>query len=232
MSDESYAWQPLGRLRSPWPEKFGVPRQPGLTRAQCRLELDPRVVEPEALRGLEGFSHLWILFVFHQVPAGGSRCTVRPPRLGGNERMGVFATRSGFRPNRIGLSAVRLVGIEGLSLRLLGGDFVDGTPVVDIKPYVPWSDAIADAHSDWSAMPPPRHPVRFTPAAQQQLAEHPCRDELHPLIVETLGLDPRPGYRAAASPRPYGVRLLDVDVRFTREPDAFVVQAIVPVDGP
>jgi tRNA (adenine37-N6)-methyltransferase len=226
MHDEPHTWRPLGHLRSPWPDKFGVPRQAGLTQASCRLELDPAMVDAEALRGLETFSHLWILFVFHRIPHGDARSTVRPPRLGGNARMGVLATRSGFRPNRIGLSAVRLVGIDGLRLRLLGGDFVDGTPVVDIKPYVPWSDAIADAHAEWSSGPPDRCPVSFTAPAERQLAAHPRHAELRPLIVETLALDPRPAYQREATERVYGMRLLDVDVHFTRAPDGFVVQAI------
>jgi tRNA (adenine37-N6)-methyltransferase len=223
-------WQSLGILRTPWPEKFGVPRQAGLTRAACRLVFDPAIVDVEMLRGLEAFSHLWILFVFHRLPAT-SRSTVRPPRLGGNARVGVFATRSGFRPNRIGCSAVRLVGIEGLSLALEGGDFVDGTPVVDIKPYLPWSDAIPDARADWSAEPPARFSVRFDAAAERQLAVHARAIELQSLIIETLSLDPRPSYLEDSPDRRYGVRILDVDVRFTRDAEAFVVQEIVSAAG-
>lgn len=229
MAAEGNTWRPLGILRSPWPAKFGVPRQAGLCEARCRLDLHPEEIGPEALRGLEGFSHLWILFCFHRVPDLGWRSTVRPPRLGGNARMGVLATRSGFRPNRIGLSAVRLLGIEGLSLHLVGGDFVDETPVVDIKPYLPWSDAIADARADWSDAPPPRSPVAFTPGAERQLAEHARHMELRPLIVDTLALDPRPGYQTTPSGRAHGVRILDVDVRFTRESDGFLVREIVRV---
>jgi tRNA (adenine37-N6)-methyltransferase len=224
-------WRPIGHVRSPWPEKFGVPRQAGLTSAHCLIELDPDLVPAEALRGLDGFSHLWVLFVFHRIPDGAGRPTVRPPRLGGNARIGTLASRSGFRPNRIGLSAVRLVGIEGPCLRVAGGDFVDGTPVIDIKPYLPWSDSIADARAAWSDAPPPRHAVRFSEESERQLAAHPRRDELRPLIVETLALDPRPAYQRDPSDRVYGMRLLDVDVRFTRNADEFVVWAIVGADA-
>ena len=228
MGDPPHAWQPIGVLRTPWPDKFGVPRQPGLTDARCRLDLDPQVVPAEALRGLDAYSHLWILFVFHRVPAEGWRATVRPPRLGGNTRVGVFATRSGFRPNRIGTSVVQLDTIDGLSLQLRGGDFVDGTPVLDIKPYLPWSDALPDARADWSGAPPERLLVRFDAEAERSLAAHPRTAELRELIVQTLALDPRPAYRPDTSDRTYGVRILDVDVRFSHERDALVVREIVP----
>lgn len=145
-----FQFAPIGVIRSCFRQKFGIPRQPRLVpAARATLELLPSYAQPEAVRGLEGFSHLWLLFVFHGIPAGHWQPTVRPPRLGGNQRMGVFATRSSFRPNPIGLSAVALERIEisagRVVLHLAGVDVLDGTPVLDIKPYVPYADSIPEA---------------------------------------------------------------------------------------
>lgn len=226
MASETFTLHRLGVIHAPWPDKFGVPRQAGLVDATSRLELDPAVLETNALRGLETASHLWIVFVFHRLAEARWRPTVRPPRLGGNARLGVLATRSPFRPNRLGLSAVRLLGVDGLTLLLGGGDFVDGTPVVDIKPYLPWADALPDARSGWSDAPPPRRNVRFSATALTQLDRHPRCDELRTLIRDTVALDPLPAYRCASS-EIHGVRILDVDVRFSREGEDFVVVELV-----
>ncbi len=141
--------EPVGVIESCFKEKFGIPRQPGLVEAACAsLRLLPPYDRAEAVRGLEGFSHVWLIFGFHATAAQGWRPTVRPPRLGGNARLGVFATRSTFRPNPLGLSVVRLLDIDtrrGVQLQLAGGDLLNGTPVYDIKPYLPYADALSEA---------------------------------------------------------------------------------------
>ena len=147
--------QPIGRLHSPYREKFAVPRQPGLvSHAHARLELLPPFNDPQTLRGIEQYSHLWLIFQFHHCAEQGWHPTVRPPRLGGNERMGVFATRSPFRPNGLGLSVVRLEGWQqqgaAVWLDLSGVDLVDGTPILDIKPYVPFADSLPTAVSQFA----------------------------------------------------------------------------------
>ena len=163
----------IGYIRTPFREKFGVPRQPGLaTAAQGVLELAPPFDRPESLEGLEGFSHVWLLWRFHLAVRKSEDWspTVRPPRLGGNRRLGVFATRSPFRPNPLGLSAVRLLAVERRACRLvLGGvDLVDGTPVFDIKPYAPYTDSIPDAAGGFAdASPEARLCVMFSAEAQK-----------------------------------------------------------------
>lgn len=218
---------PIGHVRTPYPDRFGVPRQAGLADAvESRIELDPEVVGAESLRGLETATHLWVVFLFHTSPPARSHL-VRPPRLGGNRRLGVFATRSPFRPNPIGLSAVRLCGIEGLCLTVTGGDFVDGTPVLDLKPYLPYADRIEDARCDWAPTRPVARTVRFARAALTQLERRPDTASIRQLIEQTLCWDPRPAYHGARpAPRTYGMRIVDVDVRWSVKDDAVLVESI------
>jgi tRNA-Thr(GGU) m(6)t(6)A37 methyltransferase TsaA len=212
---------PVAVARTPFRERFGIPRQPGLVpEVPGRLVFVPPYDRPEAVEGLAAFSHVWLVFGFHANAAPDGTLTVRPPRLGGNRRVGVFASRSPYRPNRLGLSAVRLDGVDLASgtpvLRLRGLDLLDGTPVYDVKPYVPYTDALADASGGFAAEAIPRLPVRFAPAADAQLAARPDRDEVRAVIVAVLALDPRPGYRQDApdSGRVLGMRLYDVDLRW------------------
>jgi len=226
----SYAFEPIGIVHSPFREKFGIPRQPGLAPgAKARLELLAPFDRPEALDGLEGFSHIWLTFVFHQALGTRWRPRVRPPRLGGNRRVGVFASRSPFRPNPIGLSAVALEGVSGsggkIELLLSGVDLLDGTPVLDIKPYVPYADSIPDARGGFAAGPPEAcMRVRFSERAQRQLA---CRDDadgLERLIVDLLAVDPRPAYADDGRPdRVYGMRLYDFDLKWRVRGDTIEV---------
>ena len=179
--DNCYPFRPIGLVRSCYTGKFGIPRQPGLvTAAEARLELFAEFAREEAFAGLEGFSHLWLLFVFHDAIAEGWRPTVRPPRLGGRRKVGVFASRSPHRPNPIGLSAVEFRGFVrgfdregngqgGLALRLGGVDLLDGTPVLDIKPYVPYADCLPLASSGF--VPPPRDQEREVIFSPQALAQ-------------------------------------------------------------
>jgi len=227
-----YPFQVIGNIRSCFKEKFGIPRQPGLaTEARATLELLPPYDRPEALTGLEGFSHLWVVFVFHQSLRDDWRPTVRPPRLGGNRRVGVFASRSPFRPNPIGLSVVALEDVEsddrGCRLQLRGADLLDGTPVLDIKPYLPYCDALPDASAGFAPVPPTAAcVVEFSPRAAEQCAAREAAGTpgLRKLIEQLLELDPRPAYRSrpsqhedADSPRRFGMRLYDFDLRWQVE---------------
>ena len=218
--NQAITLDPIGIIRSPYKEKFAVPRQPGLvTQATAQLEMLAPYNEPSAFRGLAEFSHLWLVFVFHQTQDQGWNPTVRPPRLGGNERVGVFATRSTFRPNPLGLSVVRLLDMckngSKVWLELGGVDLVDGTPVVDIKPYLPWADAVPDAHGGFApAAPDLNMEVIFTPAAELVCARSHI-PQLRQFISEVLAQDPRPAYKRQQQHwQEYGVRLYHYNVRF------------------
>lgn len=221
-TQETYQFDVIGIVHSCYTEKFGIPRQPGLvTAATATLELLPPYNRPEAVKGLEGFSHIWLSFIFHGVKREQWRPTVRPPRLGGNERLGVFATRSTHRPNPLGLSVVKLAGIDTsggqVVLQLQGADLLDGTPVVDIKPYIPYVDSVPDAHAGFAAEAPPTQlEVSFSDDAEAT-----CRTlefhypHLRELIAEVLAQDPRPAYQAQKSEgREYGFQLYDLNIRF------------------
>ena len=218
----TFAFEQIGVIRSPYKEKFAVPRQPGLVKhGGGELHLLPPYNQAEAVRGLEAFSHLWVLFVFHQTMEGGWRPTVRPPRLGGNARMGVFATRSTFRPNPIGMSLVELNGIrcqkDQVILQLGSLDLVDGTPVVDIKPYLPFAEALPDAQASYAQQAPAADiPVFFTPEIELQLAALATRyPQLKAFLVDVLAQDPRPAYRKDEEQgKTYAVWLLDFNVRW------------------
>ncbi|MFP8966393.1 tRNA (N6-threonylcarbamoyladenosine(37)-N6)-methyltransferase TrmO [Pokkaliibacter sp. CJK22405] len=227
MTDTPFSFRSIGTIRSPYTEKFGIPRQPGLASA-ARLEL---WLSPDlgmaAVEGLSGFSHLWIHFIFHEHLERGWQPRVRPPRLGGNQKLGVLATRSPFRPNPLGLSVVPLLGIEehqGQVCLILGAaDLLDGTPVVDIKPYIPFVDSIADAVGGFAETPPPAQAVSWSAAARQQMAalenDYPT---LQPLIEQVLAQDPRPAYQKQTG-REYGIRLYDINIRFVATAEGFEI---------
>ncbi len=225
----------IGIVRSCYKEKFGIPRQSGQApTATGTLEMLPPYNRPEAFTGLEGFSHLWLLFLFHGNRHREWKATVRPPRLGGNTRLGVFATRSPFRPNPIGLSAVTLQGIEasgGKVLLHLGGlDLLDGTPVIDIKPYLPYADSLPEARGGFAAEAPAgRVPVRFLPAAEQlcRQLEQQRYPGLRQLIIDTLGSDPRPAYYHKNPPKSgFGMQLLDFDLHWEQDETGIRVTAL------
>ncbi|WP_158781721.1 tRNA (N6-threonylcarbamoyladenosine(37)-N6)-methyltransferase TrmO [Pantoea sp. BAV 3049] len=230
----SFSFQQIGTIRSPWKEKFAVPRQPGLIQdGGGELHLLAPYNQPEAVRGLEAFSHLWLLFVFHQTMEGGWRPTVRPPRLGGNARMGVFATRSTFRPNPVGMSLVELIGIRteqgGVILELGSLDLVDGTPVVDIKPYLPFAESLPHAQAGFAQEAPAADmPVTFSAHAQQQIArQQPKYPHLERFICQVLAQDPRPAYRKGEEPgREYAAWLLDFNVRWCVNATGTLVTAV------
>mgnify|MGYP002735269181 CR=1 FL=1 len=208
---------PIGHIHSDFADPFGIPRQPGLaSAARTTLILCPPFDDPLTVRGLESFSHVWLTFVFHLSPERWTPL-VRPPRLGGNAKVGVFATRSTHRPNRLGLSLVALEDIDtrsGVRLTFSGADLASGTPVVDIKPYLPWLEARPGARGGFAAEPPPLCQVVFSDAATQQLAARHDAASLHPLIHQVIAQDPRPAYRRQPDERIHGVRLRDLDVRF------------------
>lgn len=209
----------IGRVSSPFTGKFGIPRQPGLLAVESRIRMLPPFDQPMMFEGLEGFSHVWVSFLFHEVMEQGWRGRVRPPRLGGNERMGVFATRSPFRPNHLGLSAVRLLKIDtsaGVCLTIQGADLLDGTPIVDIKPYVPFADAFPDASSGFvQDVPGEVLQVSFTEQARSQLTAHAEPERFAELIRKVLALDPRPAYQAQdEGGREYGLSLERHNIRW------------------
>lgn len=228
-----FSFTPVGYIQSCFREKFGIPRQPGLApAARATLELVPPYARAEMVRGLEGYSHVWLLFVFHGVPAGRWQPMVRPPRLGGNRRLGVFATRSTFRPNPLGLSVVALDGIGShagrVLLHLSGVDLLDGTPVLDIKPYLPYADSLPEARSALAPDAPSWRPVHFSAAAAAFCARQPEGAALRELIEQVLRQGPQPAYQHAATARRYGMRLYDCDVRWELRDDGAWVMDIVP----
>lgn len=230
----AFQFEQIGVIRSPYKEKFAVPRQPGLVKSGGgELHLIPPYNQADAVRGLEAFSHLWVLFIFHQTMEGGWRPTVRPPRLGGNARMGVFATRSTFRPNPVGMSLVELKDIrcqKGQVILQLGSlDLVDGTPVVDIKPYLPFAEALPEARASYAQQAPVADmPVGFTSDVDAQFLLLEKRyPRLKAFIVEVLAQDPRPAYKKEEEAgKTYAVLLLDFNVRWRVTESGFEVFAL------
>ncbi len=223
----------IGIVHSCFREKFGIPRQPGLVnQARGRIELYPPWNREEAVRELSSFSHIWVIFEFHRVPVDAElRLTVRPPRLGGNQRIGVFATRSPFRPNRLGLSVVKLEAVKaedkGLFLEISGLDILDQSPVLDIKPYVPYSDCLPEATAGFALQPAHSCEVSFSPQAETDCARHELRwPGLRELISGVLSQDPRPAYKPGRDQRQYGMKLYDLDVHWVLEDEHAVVVQI------
>lgn len=219
---QQWTFHSVGVIRSPYKQKFAIPRQPGLIKeARGELVLTPPFANDEMVRGIDGFSHLWLVFVFHENADKGWSPLVRPPRLGGNAKKGVFATRATFRPNPIGLSVVRLEGVErrgeNLVLLLSGIDLLDGTPILDVKPYLPYADALPDALGGFADDAPETDmTVSFSDEAlgfiQQQLT-YPL---LASLIEKVLKQDPRPPYKKdRGGEQSYGMTLYDFNIKWT-----------------
>ena len=223
---QEYAMQPIAHIHSEFAEKFGIPRQSGLVEElEADVVFEPAYRTPDALRGLEEFSHIWLVWVFDRAIREKWSPTVRPPRLGGNARMGVFATRSPFRPNPIGLSCVRLAGIrqtaEGTVLQVQGADLADGTPILDIKPYIPYADSRPDALGGFAAVPagetlhvtiPPELLERVPPARREALRG-------------ILAQDPRPHYQKDPG-RVYGFPFAGLEIRFSVDGTELTVRDI------
>ena len=221
--------KPIGYIRTAFPTKFGLPRQSGLCKSiEATLVFEPEFRVPEALKGLEKYSHVWIIWGFSENKAEKFSPTVRPPRLGGNTRLGVFATRSPFRPNPLGLSSVRLLGIErtadGTVLLVAGADLMDGTPIFDIKPYIPYCDCHESATGG------------FTDTAEDFLldVDFPktllCKlpESKRASVLEILSHDPRPSYQNDPD-RVYGLSYGGWDIRFTVKDKALLVQEVTEI---
>ncbi len=212
---ETFPIKVIARIRSDFSEKFGIPRQAGLVEeATARIVFEEEYRNPDALRGLSGYSHIWLIWQFSKAIREDWSPTVRPPRLGGNTRMGVFATRSPFRPNPIGLSCVKLLSIDetedcGTVLTVAGADLLDGTPIFDIKPYLPYTDSHPDALSGFALQEKegsltvdfPEHLLNLIPQEKRKA------------LFALLKKDPRPGYQS--DERPYGMMYAGFNVRFT-----------------
>ena len=220
----------IARIKSDFPTKFGIPRQSGLVeQLRATIVFEPEYRNADALRGLDGFSHHWLLWHFSESARNDWSPTVRPPRLGGNTRMGVFATRAPFRPNAIGLSSVKILGIEqtiayGTIIHVGGADLMDGTPIFDIKPYVPYSDCHADATGGFTDTAEdfllnvqfPKTLLNILPKEKQESA------------ILVLSHDPRPSYQRLPD-RVYGLSYAGYDIRFTVEENTLTVCEVTPL---
>ncbi|MBR4549347.1 MAG: tRNA (N6-threonylcarbamoyladenosine(37)-N6)-methyltransferase TrmO [Oscillospiraceae bacterium] len=214
---DTYEIKTIARLHSDLPDKFGLPRQAGIVEElEGRIVFEPEYRNPDALRGLEGFSHLWLIWQFSESVREDFSPTVRPPRLGGNARLGVFATRSPFRPNALGLSCVRLLGIEtdpalGPVLRVGGADLMDGTPIYDIKPYLPYADSRPEASAGFAPDPGETLEVVFAPGTEEKIPA-----EKRAALRGVLAQDPRPRYQKDPE-RVYGLAFAGQNVKFRVE---------------
>ena len=219
----------IARIRSDFPTKFGIPRQAGLVDAlEATVVFEPEYRNPDALRGLEEFSHIWLIWKFSEAVREEWSPTVRPPRLGGNTRLGVFATRSPFRPNPIGLSSVRLAAVEtdpelGPVLRVQGADLMDGTPIYDIKPYIPYGDCHPEATGGFTASVPRKVlTVNFPEELPKELIQR-QKEALEGVLAQ----DPRPSYQDDPQ-RIYGMSFGAWNVRFSVEGECLTVREILP----
>ena len=218
--------RPIAHVRSDFSTKFGIPRQAGIVpELESILVFEPEYRDTEALRGIEGFSHLWLIWQFSQNLREGFSPTVRPPRLGGNERLGVFATRSPFRPNALGLSCVQLVAVEqmeglGTVLRLRGADLMDGTPVYDVKPYVPYADCHPEALSGFASDSGSTLSVCFAEGLEQQVPE-----AKRAALRGVLANDPRPRYQKDPE-RLYAMEFAGLEVKFSVDGEELLVKEI------
>ena len=220
--------RPIARMKSDFSTKFGIPRQSGLVQElRSTVIFEPEFRNPDALRGIEDFSHLWLIWQFSEAVRTEWSPTVRPPRLGGNTRMGVFATRSPFRPNNLGLSCVRLLGVEhteqyGTVLHVGGADLMDGTPIFDIKPYIPYADCQPDAAGGFTDSAGDFLLSVDVPPALLALLPEDKREA----AVAVLSHDPRPSYQRKPG-RIYGVSFAGFDIRFTVEDTTLTVVEIL-----
>ena len=218
----------IARIHSDFPTKFGIPRQSGLAEVRSTIIFEPEYRNPDALRGLEGYTHLWLIWQFSEAVRDGWSPTVRPPRLGGNTRMGVFATRSPFRPNPIGLSSVHIDGIElhtpdGPLIHVTGADLMDGTPIYDIKPYLAYTDSHPEAAGGFALQT--REGVLSVDFPAELLAVIP--EDRQDGLIAVLAQDPRPQYQDDPD-RVYGMAFAGFDVQFRVADGRLIVCAVTP----
>jgi tRNA-Thr(GGU) m(6)t(6)A37 methyltransferase TsaA len=230
---DDFSFSSIGVIRSPFSEKFGIPRQPRLTPSiTTTIVLHKQFSDFDIVDQLSSTSHIWILFVFSECYQSGWKPKVRPPRLGGNQKIGVFASRSPFRPNPIGISAVELVSIEktdqNISICIKGADLLNGTPILDIKPYIPYSDKIDEASNQLAeSFIPLSQPIYFSSAAQKQCENHllQTQQSLSEMIEQVLRCDPRPAYQHSLS-KEYGIKLYDYNIRWQITPERIDIISI------
>ena len=236
----NYTFSPIGFIHSCYKEKFGIPRQPGLVKVSATIEIETAYSNDDAFRELETFSHIWVVFVFHGIN-NQWKTMVRPPRLGGNKRVGVFASRSMFRPNPVGLSVVELQSIERkddrIILNIIGGDFLDQTPVIDIKPYIPYTDMIESAQCGYAVnQPVPKLKVSFSEQASSKIDSAEARYPSFKIIIEQiLQLDPRPAYLEGKSENKnikneFAIKLYDYDLKWQVIKDEIIVTDLETIE--
>ena len=228
--------KPIAYIKSPYKQKFAIPRQPNLVKeAKGEIVFEKGFSDPNCLRGIEQFSHLWLIFNFHETQDKGWSPTVQPPRLGGKENVGVFATRSTFRPNPIGMSVVKNLGLEhtgsSLILKVGGLDLLDSTPILDIKPYIPYADALPDAQAGFAeTVPGSEYEIVFSEEAEQELnklqQDYP---DLKAFITSVLKQDPRPAWRKKdIDDKRYGMTLYDFNIKWQIQENQIQVISIKP----
>jgi tRNA-Thr(GGU) m(6)t(6)A37 methyltransferase TsaA len=235
----SFDFKAIGVARTPFTQRFGIPRQPGLVpEAKGILKMDPNPDFKHALKTLNEFTHLWVIWVFHDHGGKKWKPTIRPPRLGGKAKVGVLSSRSPHRPNPIGLSVVKIERIDldakgGAEIHVQGVDLMDGTPILDIKPYLPYADSVPDAGSGWAHEEIKKTPVHFEPLALKKIAaiEAAGSTQLKDLIEQLITIDPRPGFQKTDLPpdadhaqgTDFGLLVKEYDVKWKIENHEFVV---------
>lgn len=237
--EATYSFEPIGFVESPFKDKYGIPRQPSLAiaaKGKIKFKNDPDLIT--ALRSMEQFSHLWIIFVFHEHGGKNWKPSIRPPRLGGRQKVGVLASRSPHRPNPIGLSAVKIESINfeavgGVEISIAGLDLLDGTPVLDVKPYIPYADQVADADSGWAEETVKKYSIELAGEAIEALDIIAVKQpEFRELMIQVLEIDPRPAYQKREFPiensesqgMQYGIEIMGFEVKYKIE--RFQIQVV------
>ncbi len=234
MSIKNISLKPIGKVKSPYKQKFGIPRQANLASSAIGLiKLNSTFTDIDCLREVDQFSHLWIVYLFHEIAPQRWKNTVQPPRLGGKHKVGVFSSRSPFRPNPLGLSAVEYLEHYkkngSIYIKIGGLDLLDGTPILDIKPYIPYADSIPKANGGYaSEKPQQKLSVKFTESAKNELVEYESKwENLRSLILETCSLDPRPAWDIDGSDsKQYGVSIYDINIKFVVNEDEALITAL------
>ena len=229
----NYSVSPIGHILTPFSQKFAIPRQGlALSPAKGTVVFSDEIDVAQATDGIDAFSHLWLLFLFHENLAQGFKAKVRPPRLGGNKKIGVFASRSSFRPNGIGMSLVKNLGIKNNQLLVEGVDLLNKTPIVDIKPYLPYADAAIEACAGYASDKPSNTlNVKFSAVAQLQLKTFEAQySDLPTLIPAVLAQDPRPSYKSSKhDSKTYIIRLYNLDIKWLVDDNIAQVLEIYPI---
>ena len=230
---------PIGKVKSPYKQKFGIPRQANLASSAIGLiKLNNTFTDIECLREVNQFSHLWIVYLFHETASRRWTNTVQPPRLGGKQKVGVFSSRSPFRPNPLGLSAVKYLEHYkengSIYIKIGGLDLLDGTPILDIKPYIPYADSIPDANGGYaSEKPKQKLSVKFSERAKHELEVYETKYEnLRSLIIETCSLDPRPAWNIDSSDsNQYGVSFFGINIKFVVDGDVALITSLLKTEA-